>query len=191
MDTAFNVLICVLVSTTLIFKYTLLPVWNDTDLSLFSRLINMIYPIFDLAFLSGLLSLWFYNIHAQKLYLVSIGYIILSFSLQFTADELYFSRIAPIPPAAFWTRSGLFLPAASYSLLWHLISQPPEKPLLPATARKLSLLLPYLLTISLVFTINLQHFDEDPLIAGITITLLVIIPRQFFVQQRNTHSCVC
>ena len=188
MDTAFNVLICVLVSTTLIFKYTLLPVWNDTDLSLFSRLINMIYPIFDLAFLSGLLSLWFYNIHAQKLYLVSIGYIILSFSLQFTADELYFltnstyssgSLLDPLWPVS----AGCIVLAA----LAPDITAAREKPLLPATARKLSLLLPYLLTISLVFTINLQHFDEDPLIAGITITLLVIILRQFFVQQRNTQ----
>ena len=185
-ETAFNVLICVLVSTTLIFKYTFLPVWDDTSLSFFTKLIAMIYPIFDLAFLTGMLSLWFYSTQAQKIHLVSVGYIILSFILQFTADQLYLimdskylsgSLLDPLWPLS----AGCIVLAA----LSPGITASMEKRLLPIAINKLSLLLPYVLTIALILIINLQHFTEDPLITGMTLTIFIIILRQFFVQRRN------
>lgn len=186
METAFNVLICVLVGTTLIFKYTILPAWDDLSLPLAAKLVSMIYPVFDLAFLAGMFSLWFYSVHSQKIHLASVGYIILSFSLQFIADQLYLlmdseyfsgSLLDPLWPVS----AGCIVLAA----LSPGLTAVSEKRLLPFIINRLSLLLPYLLTVILVLMINLQHFAEDPLIAGMTLTILVIILRQFFVQKRN------
>ena len=189
LETAFNILICLFVSATLLFKYTILPVWETPSLSLVTKSINMIYPVCDLAFLTGMLSLLFYSIQTQKIHLLSVRFIILSFCLQFAADQLYLlidsayfsgSLIDPL-----WPASAACLVIAAFSSDIETISQ--NRHLSFRMLNKASLFLPYLLTVSLICMINVRYFAEDPLITGLTLTIFVIILRQIFVQRRNHH----
>lgn len=187
LESSFNILISLLVSTAFIFKYTMLPLLQDPSLSLLSKGVNMMYPVFDLGFLAGIFSLLFYGTQKPVGQHQALFFIMASFILQFAADQLYTPGIydsgSLLDPL--WPISAGLLVLAALSPAPVQRTAPKFFPVKSPALHNAALLLPYLLTIALLILVIWQHIGEDPLISLLTITILAIFLRQLFIQQRN------
>ena len=190
----FDILITMVVSATIIFKYILLPISNDVSLTFTQKIISLAYPIFDIGYLGGVFSLVFFCAPKIKFnrsnLLISVAFLIWFFS-----DQLYLilssytyvsgSLIDPFWPVGCWV-----LALASLYPSYHESDENNTNPIAKSKRQLLFLdyigfLLPYVSVTFIVILVSFQYIFKDPLIAGTVITVLLILLRQIFSLLEN------
>ena len=194
MRTGFDVLIAMVVGATLIWKFELLPISADTTISTLEKLVSISYPILDLAFLGGILSLFFFfplKIRLEKRNLL----LCIAFLMMAVADQIYLTNVFQsyisgglIDPL--WPISILIIALASLypnqqTNETHLLFPQPKEGTEIVPLNYLRLLLPYVGTSLLVFLASYEYLTKDPLIVGIILSGLLIMIRQVFTLLEN------
>lgn len=191
--TGFDVLITMVIGATLIWKFELIPISQDFTLSMLQKIVSVSYPIFDLAFLGGIFSLFFFfsskiRINAANLLLSA------AFLLMVIADQIYLTDVF-----SEYVSGGLLDPMWPISLLLIALAAlwPPyktEKSPIQAIKLKKSkfiileyfrFLLPYLGACFLVILASYEYLTRDPLIVGIIISGMLVMIRQIFTLLEN------
>ncbi|MBN7774276.1 GGDEF domain-containing protein [Clostridium aminobutyricum] len=193
--TAFDALITMTVSLTLIWKFFLIPIAADSSLTFWEKAVSLSYPIFDIGYLGAVLSLFLLftpkSTNKKSHLLLSMAFLV-----WFVADQIYLvlqnytyisgGFIDPLWPIGCWT----FALVAVYSES----SESNEETKQSSLARQHLLLkeyfrflLPYLTTCLLIIIVLGQYILEDPLIAGTVISIMLIMIRQIFSLFENQH----
>lgn len=191
--TGFDILITMVVGTTLIFKYIMLPIWNDETITLLQKSISLAYPVLDLGYLGGVFSLFFFCTPKSKLnhsnLLTSAAFIIWFIADQFYAElsaHTYVSGgfIDPLWPIGCWI-------LALASLYPHYNINGDRKNQNAIINRKqlfleyVRFLFPYFSVSIIVILVNYQCIFKDPMVTGTVLTILLIMIRQIFSLLEN------
>ncbi|MCX7614811.1 MAG: GGDEF domain-containing protein [Clostridiales bacterium] len=192
--TGFDILITMVVSGTIIFKYILLPIWSDGTITFLQKSISLAYPIFDLGFLGGIFSLFFFCASKSKLnrsnLLISTAFLIMFFADQMFAILSNFTYVSggfldPLWPIGCWVLSlgSLYPPFREISDDRKKIIEKSKKQRL--LIEYLGFLFPYISVIIIVILLSYKYISKDPLVTGTVITVLLIMVRQIFSLLEN------
>lgn len=189
--TGFDVAIIMVASTTIIIKFIMLPIWNDHSLTFLQKSISLAYPIFDLGYLGGVISLLFCCSSKAEFNLSNL-LINAAFLIWFFADMLYTilssntyvsgGFLDPLWPIGCWILAlGSLYPTyrRKENVEQNVIK---KRQFLWIYLR---LLLPYLSGSMIVILISYQYIFKDPLVAGAVITVLLIMVRQILTLVEN------
>ncbi|MCI1960005.1 MAG: GGDEF domain-containing protein [Clostridia bacterium] len=192
--TGFDIIITMVVSTTIIFKYIMLPIWNDETITLLQRIISLSYPVMDMGYLGGVFSLFFFCAPKSKLnnsnLLTSLAFIIWFFADQFYAvmsNHVYVSGgfVDPLWPIGCWV-------LALASLYPHYCKGDEEIKSRNSILNRRQLfreyirfLFPYFSVSIIVILVNYQCILKDPLVTGTVLTIMLIMIRQIFSLLEN------
>lgn len=192
----FDILITMVALVTLCWQYVLMPIYHDPSLGAMAKLVSLCYPIIDISYLAGVLYLFLtYPPDKKK----SNGDILIAtaFLIWFITDQIYsvennlgiYKAGSLIDPL--WIIGAWFLGTAS---LWtgaldsdvdmKSAGRPPSDRE-GAVVRYVRILLPYITTCILSVVAGMKYFTKDPLIAGIVITVFLVIVRQVFSLLEN------
>ncbi|MDD2969967.1 MAG: GGDEF domain-containing protein [Lachnospiraceae bacterium] len=189
--TGFDILITMVVSTTVIFKYVMLPIWADSSTILMEKLVSLAYPIFDLGYLGGLFSLFFLCTFSPRINRTNL-LIGISFIFWFIADMIFAIRESSIYVSEgfidpLWPAGCLVLAIAA--LNYNEIEIEPvenrNQQERNIVREHIQYLFPYISVSFIIIMISLQYVKKDPLITGTAITVLLIIGRQIFSLMEN------
>lgn len=187
-----DMFISIIASAGLIYIFTIQPIMHESDVNLLSMAVQVAYPIGDLLLLFGLFVL-FFNTARAEFFRASHMLMGLTFLTMFSADQLslietayeldFHNLVAPL-----WASCYLLLSVAG---LFHA-----EEEARPASARRanplrelllenLRILLPYLLTFSILAFICLRYRLFNALYVWAMALLTLLSLRQIFVLARN------
>lgn len=191
---SFDILIMMVVTATLSWKYVIMPIYQDTSQTLITKLSLLMYPIADLGFLCGALSLYFvqcsYNRNSKTTRLIFTSALVL-----FSADQIYVfknlietynlgSLIDPLWPVGMWI--------LAIACLWNTgvdthanNSIHPQSNLVSIIRHRIGIILPYLCSSILIIIISFNYVIRDPIVIGAIITAFLIIIRQVFTLLEN------
>lgn len=190
--TGFDILITMAVSTTIIFNYVMIPIWNDNTMSLLQKSASLAYPIFDLGYLGGIFSLFFLCAPKPKLNRSNL-IISTAFIIWFLADIFYAMKanstyvsggyIDPLWPVGCWVLAlaSLHSPYGEKKYEEENLSSESKTRL----SEYIRFLFPYLSVAVVVMLVSYQYILKDPLIAGTAITFLLIMVRQILSLLEN------
>lgn len=185
----FDMLIVMVVATTFIYKYLLLSIWNDEVMSLEAKVVSLIYPVTDIAYLAGVLIIVFSN-DIQLLKKRAPLFLIISFITLFVADMLSMSLgsrgfiwTEPLWPIAFMSVS-----IASFygnDLLIDSKHRAIKNTGYIKILNYLKLLFPYIAASGIIILASCKEIFNDVLVTGAVIATLLIMIRQVFVMIEN------
>lgn len=190
----FNIVITMSVSATILFKYVMLPIWNDYTLTLLQRVVSLAYPLFDLCYLGGFFSLSFFCSPRTKWNRPNL-LISAAFWIWFFADLLYgawsdsnyafVGILDPLWPVGCWllALASLYPQRGDAEHGNTLLNRSSIR--MEALGGYICSLIPYVSTSILVILVSYQYFFRDPLVAGTAITVLLIMGRQIFSSLEN------
>ncbi|MGE4276451.1 MAG: GGDEF domain-containing protein [Lawsonibacter sp.] len=189
--TGFDIAITMVASTTIIIEYIMLPIWNDQTLTFLQKIISLIYPIFDLGYLGGIISLLFFCSSKAKFNLSNL-LISAAFLIWFFADLLYAilssnsyvsgGLLDPLWPIGCWILAlgALYPPYQRKESAEQRIINRRQ-----SLRGYLRLLFPYLSGGMVIILVSYQYIFKDPLVAGAVITVLLIMVRQILTLVEN------
>ncbi len=190
--TGFDILITMVVSTTIIFNYVMLPIWNDNTLTSLQKVISLTYPIFDLGYLGGLFSIFFFSVPKSKFNRSNL-IISAAFFIWLFADMIYAIQsgvtyvtggfLDPLWPVGCWVLAlASFHSPYSEKEITEQSDSSRRKQLLWKYIR---FLIPYLSVAIIITLVSYKYIFKDPLITGSVITVLLIMIRQIFSLMEN------
>ncbi len=183
----FDILITMVVSTTIMVKYVMLPIWNDNTMTLLQKGISLAYPVFDLGYLGGLFSLLFFCASRPKWnrsnLLIGAAFLIWLF-----ADVAYAVRLGrtyvpggfldPLWPIGCWV--------LALAVLYPYGGETREVSAVRSEAMQyLRMSVPYLGAGVIVILVSYQYLFKAPLVTGAAITVFLIMVRQIFSLLEN------
>ena len=192
-----DILIALTAGTTVTFKYVLLPIYANPKLGFWEKIISMLYPILDIGYLAGIISLILLNETRHRLNQVNRR-IILAFFLIFAADQLFLiyssqmyvsdGWLDPLWPAASWL---LALAALHPDYTRTVNKTAPDNEQQTAhhhsLLHTLSLASPYLLAGMLILIVSWQYIFIDPLVTGAALTTMLLLIRQVITLVQSTQ----
>lgn len=190
----FDILITLVVTATLSWKYVMMPIYQDVSLSSIAKLVSLAYPISDLGFLCGALTLYFIernnndNSKATKIIIAAI-------SICFISDQIYSIESAfgvyasgglidPLLPTGIWLLAIASLWTPRLNTISNVAIDPPANSN-SILKQRMRIILPYSSFGILIIIISFRYIAQDPLITGATITSFLIIIRQVFTLLEN------
>jgi len=190
--TGFDILITMVVSTTIIFNYVMLPIWNDNTMTFLQKSTSLAYPIFDLGYLGGIFSIFFFCAPKSKLnrsnLLISTAFLIwlladMFYAVQASSTYVSGGFIDPLWPIGCWVLAfaSLHLPYSEKENTEQNVHKN-KKHMLREYIR---FLFPYFSVGTIVMLVSYQYILKDPLIAGTSMTVLLIMVRQIFTLFEN------
>ena len=172
----------------------MMPIYQDVSQSSIAKLVSLAYPISDIGFLCGALTLYFIernnndNSKATKI-------IIATFLLYFISDQIYSIEnifgvyaagglIDPLWPTGTWLLAIASLWTNRLVTLSNIAIDPPANST-SILKQRVRIILPYISFGMLIIFISFKYLAKEPLITGATITAFLIIVRQVFTLLEN------
>lgn len=185
-------LIIIVLATTLIYKYLLMPIWHNEILSLSGKLIKLAYPVLDLGYLYGILLIIFTPkirlLKKQSVIFLTVGFtalFIADLSFAMSQNILIWGFINPL-----WSIGFIIIASAAFYENDHAPYN--NNPLLPVSwiqkLNYLKIIFPYALTIIFMSIASYKYLLNDSLVAGSVISILLIMVRQIFSIIENQKS---
>jgi len=183
--TGFDVGISIVASTTLIIKYVILPISANTSMDFWEKTVSLFYPVMDIGYLTIVFSLLLFSKRQHRNTCHAL--LGLSFLCFFIADQLFLiysnyyyvsgGFLDPLWPAGTWLLAlSSFYPIQTapsrprtYNLIWNYFC----------------MILPYLFIGMLIILLSYEYILIDPLVAGMALTIVLIILRQILVLHQN------
>lgn len=187
MRASFDMLISVLAFGGIMYNFIVLPLLADGFDGFFTACYLLYNPLFDVALASGILMMIFGNEDHKYLTPTNL-FLGVAFAMMFVLDELVLvEQIYGIPFAAqinpLWSMTGMLLGLASMYRAEEPISLNTEK------ADKIfvyvRILLPYFLTLAIMFLFGLQHNLINSLFLWTMLMVFLLCARQVAVMLRN------
>lgn len=188
--TSFDVGIIMAASMTLLYKYILMPIWINEQLSLLERLVLILYPVFDLGYLTIILAyILNKNIISPKFRVAF--FLMIGFSFLFVADIVYTvetTNFITYILDPFWVIGYICIAMASLYSNRNMIESYQKNMSLEKKGKYRDYILflaPYMVACIFILTFNLRYIYQDSLAVGATVTLILIMLRQIFVLLEN------
>jgi len=187
--TGFDISITMVVSSTLIIKYVMLPIWVDTSVSLFEKMVYLSYPIFDLGYIGGLISLIILSEKSRKLAKQNI-FIGISFCFWFVADIIFTvlsdsTYVSGGYTDPLWPIGCLFISLASAYTFTQQNEEYKGSYKIKNPMEILKIIFPYIFVSIILIITAYNYMLKDVLIAGTIITIILVVGRQIFSMNEN------
>lgn len=193
--TSFDILIIMIVAATLSFEFIILPIYQDSSLTLISRLFYLAFPITDLGFLAGVFIIFFFD-NPTGIRKTSGVIMAVAFAIWFISDQVHALKIV-FDNYLIGGYADTLLPVGTFliglSSLWNdeepypyrTITKNNELGIGVFRRRRLQIILPYASCFVLIVIISFRYVTRDPLIVGAVVTSLLILIRQIFTMFEN------
>lgn len=189
---SFDMVITMTICTTFVLKYIMMPIWQDHYLSLIQRTVSMLYPIFDIGLLGGVFSLALFARRRKTKDWRSIC-ISVAFVIWLTSDMSYSVLSQSMYVSGGWV--DILWPVGALVLSCAVLIKEPEKNVQMSELKKRTLgeevfgkfcfVLPYAVVIFCVMQVDLLYKLVDPMVVGISVTVILIAIRQVFSSLEN------
>jgi|GEM_PF-7090623 len=186
----FDISIILVITTTVIYKFLLLSILNNEALAFSEKIINIIYPISDIVYLTGILIVVFDN-NIKILEKGAPLFFIIAFGTFFIADMLYAAFVEThllVFVKPIWLISLMCIAMASFYGNDKLINNMHRYIQELAYTQRLNylkFLFPYVLASGFILITSWEYMKNDILATGSVITTLLLILRQIFTIIEN------